>query len=393
MGDVDWVARARQVAARLAEDAVRREAKGAEPVAEIEELRSAGLLALTIPTALGGHGRDWPTAFAVVGEIAAADASIGHLLGYHYLQLWRPWLFDVPERATELAGQTAANGWFWAGVSNPRDQALILTDAPGGGFTCDGVKFFATGASVADRLVVSALHPPTGGKLTFVLDAGAPGLRYLGDWDNLGQRLSASGGVEFTSVRVDPADVLGSTGGATGAQEDPRGSLISLGFQLALTQVLAGLGRGALRTGAAYTRDKSRAWPTSGVDSAVDDPHTQAAYGTLSARLDAAELLVDRAVAAFADADALGSGLDPVRRGELGVLVSKAKVLVSELAVEISSRVFEVTGARATAARVGLDRFWRNARTLTLHDPTVYKAAEVGRHVLTGALPRPDGYS
>ncbi|WP_156756792.1 acyl-CoA dehydrogenase family protein [Actinokineospora pegani] len=392
MGDVDWVARARQVAARLAEDAVRREAKGAEPVAEIEELRSAGLLALTIPTGLGGQGQGWRTAFAVVGEIAAADASIGHLLGYHYLQLWRPWLFSAPERATELARRTAANDWFWAGVSNPRDQALILTDAPGGGFACDGVKFFATGASVADRLVVSALHPPTGRKLTFVLDAGAPGLRYLGDWDNLGQRLSASGGVEFTSVRVDPADLLDRADDPDDP-EAPRGTLISLGFQLALTQVLAGLGRGALRTGAAYTREKARAWPTSGVDSAVEDTHTQAAYGTLSARLAAAELLVDRAVVAFADADALGVGLDPVRRGELGVLVSQAKVLVSELAVEISSRVFEVTGARATAARVGLDRFWRNARTLTLHDPTVYKAAEVGRHVLTGALPRPDGYS
>ncbi|MCG8918718.1 acyl-CoA dehydrogenase, partial [Actinokineospora sp. PR83] len=80
-------------------------------------------------------------------------------------------------------------------------------------------------------------------------------------------------------------------------------------------------------------------------------------------------------------------------RGELALRVSAAKVVTADLAVEVANRVFELTGARATSARVGLDRFWRNARTLTLHDPTVYKATELGRHLLTGELPVPDGYS
>jgi len=55
--------------------------------------------------------------------------------------------------------------------------------------------------------------------------------------------------------------------------------------------------------------------------------------------------------------------------------------------------VFELTGARATKTGTGLDRFWRDVRTLTLHDPVSYKAVEVGDHLLKGAYPEPSGYS
>ena len=56
-------------------------------------------------------------------------------------------------------------------------------------------------------------------------------------------------------------------------------------------------------------------------------------------------------------------------------------------------RIFEVTGARSTATAEGLDRFWRNVRTHTLHDPVAYKRREVGRWVLEGELPEPTWYS
>lgn len=73
--------------------------------------------------------------------------------------------------------------------------------------------------------------------------------------------------------------------------------------------------------------------------------------------------------------------------------IASAKVVSSRLATEIASGVFEFTGARSTSNSVGLDRFWRNARTVTLHDPVSHKASEVGEHFLTGAHPMPSGYS
>jgi alkylation response protein AidB-like acyl-CoA dehydrogenase len=55
--------------------------------------------------------------------------------------------------------------------------------------------------------------------------------------------------------------------------------------------------------------------------------------------------------------------------------------------------MFDPAGARATSARLGLDRFWRNLRTHTLHDPVDYKRRDLGRWYLTGAWPTPSFYS
>ncbi|MBK4241987.1 hypothetical protein JJP57_23915, partial [Enterobacter hormaechei] len=49
------------------------------------------------------------------------------------------------------------------------------------------------------------------------------------------------------------------------------------------------------------------------------------------------------------------------------------KVLAHRAALFVAQELFEATGARSTKAALALDRFWRNARTHTLHDPLDYK--------------------
>jgi alkylation response protein AidB-like acyl-CoA dehydrogenase len=63
------------------------------------------------------------------------------------------------------------------------------------------------------------------------------------------------------------------------------------------------------------------------------------------------------------------------------------------VALDVTSRILEVTGARSTASGLALDRFWRNVRTHSLHDPVAYKRREVGAFVLTDELPQPTWYS
>ena len=55
--------------------------------------------------------------------------------------------------------------------------------------------------------------------------------------------------------------------------------------------------------------------------------------------------------------------------------------------------MFELLGARATSGRFGFDRFWRNARVHTLHDPVDYKLRDLGRYALSGRVPDPTPYS
>ncbi|MBB5957507.1 alkylation response protein AidB-like acyl-CoA dehydrogenase [Saccharothrix tamanrassetensis] len=369
-GRQKWLTVADEVAAGLRVDAAERDRAGAEPVAEVAALRRSGLLTIT----------DWGTRQAVTRVVAAADANVGHLLGYHYLQVWRQGLFDGPVVEED-------DNLFWAGVSNPLDAALRLRPVDGG-FEVSGRKTFATGASVADRLVVSATRTDTGQKVTFTVDARADGIAYAGDWDNIGQRLTASGGVVFADVFVPAGRVLG-----THDETSPRQSLAAIGFQLVLAQVYVALAEGALAEAAQYTRNTTRPWFLSGVDSATADPYILATYGELVSDVEAAGLLADHAATALGEASERGADLTVEQRAATAALISSAKVVATRVANQTTGKVFELCGARATAAGYAFDRFWRNARTLTLHDPVSYKAREVGAYFLTGERAPFTGYS
>ena len=87
------------------------------------------------------------------------------------------------------------------------------------------------------------------------------------------------------------------------------------------------------------------------------------------------------------------AALTAAERGDVALAVAEAKVLAHRAAIEVSSQLFELTGARSTSSRLGLDRFWRNARVHTLHDPVDHKLRALGRHALLGELPEPTAYS
>lgn len=74
--------------------------------------------------------------------------------------------------------------------------------------------------------------------------------------------------------------------------------------------------------------------------------------------------------------------MTPRERGEVAEWVASAKVVTTDTALRVTAGVFEVTGSRATGKKVGLDRFWRDVRTHTLHDPVAYKNRELGEFLL-----------
>jgi alkylation response protein AidB-like acyl-CoA dehydrogenase len=72
--------------------------------------------------------------------------------------------------------------------------------------------------------------------------------------------------------------------------------------------------------------------------------------------------------------------------GAAAATVYAAKVHRTRTALDITGAIFDLMGARATSGRYGFDRFWRNVRTHTLHDPVAYKAREVGNFALNGRI-------
>ena len=106
--------------------------------------------------------------------------------------------------------------------------------------------------------------------------------------------------------------------------------------------------------------------------------------GETALQLRAAEALVRRA-ARFVDA----AQRDPTERSvaEASIAVAAARAATTVASLDAGTRLFELGGTASTVGQQGLDRFWRNARTHTLHDPVRWKYHAIGNFYLNDRLP------
>ena len=191
----DWITRAAEVAAVLATDAAARDRAGATPYAEVRLLKDSGLVTLLGPAEHGGGGQDWPTAYRVIREVAKADGSIGQLLGYHYLWNWAARLVGTREQWEHVEAEAARNQWFFGGAVNPRDKDVVVTEDEGDDLVFTGRKSFSTGSKVSDVTVLEGVLEGTDQHVFAIVPSDSAGLTFHDDWDNIGQRLTESGGV------------------------------------------------------------------------------------------------------------------------------------------------------------------------------------------------------
>lgn len=379
---------AQALADRLAETAVARDAAGGHAAAEREAIRASGLLALAIPVEHGGAGADWPVLLRVVRILARADSALAHVFAFHHLQLATVRLYGDAQQAARLLGAAAAQREFWGNAFNRLDRRSTATPAPGG-WTIDGSKGYCSGALGSDRLVLTAWHAPSNGFVVGVVPTRAAGITVRSDWDAFGQRQTDSGTVVFDRVLLPATDVLHAPGTPPSTFATLRPQL----SQLILANLYLGLAEGALAAARRYTLEEARPWFASGVAAASDDPFVQHRYGDLSLDARAAQPVADEAALLLAAAWRRGPELTPPERGEVAIAVAQAKALAHRAVMRIANEFPELTGARSTSARYGFDRFWRNARVHTLHDPIDYKLRDLGRHFLTGAHPEPSPYA
>ncbi|MDQ0791576.1 acyl-CoA dehydrogenase family protein [Streptomyces sp. B1I3] len=384
-GRAHWLRVAREMADDLATDAVAREQAGKAPFDEVSGLREAGLLTLLIPAGLGGGGTDWPTAYAVVREIAAADGAIGQVLGCHSFLSWSARLFAEPALAAQVERKSAAEQWCWGGGFARQELPLTLT-RKGSGYVLDGRQSYATGVLVADRLAVRAERAGTGEPLAVVVDSARHGVRIDGDTDTFGQRLAAGGSVEFDAVPVAAHDVLGSLS----ADEDvlsPLTALASPVGRLLSVQLLLGMAEGVLAEAREYSRAGHSPWHPDWPAGSPQDPQVLTVYGELTVLARSASALADQAVDAVNGGLARGEDLTYDEYAEISVLVAMAEAAASRAAQESTARALDIIGARSASSRLGFDRFWRNARTHTLYEPVAHRLRDVGDYFLNGAHP------
>jgi alkylation response protein AidB-like acyl-CoA dehydrogenase len=127
--------------------------------------------------------------------------------------------------------------------------------------------------------------------------------------------------------------------------------------------------------------------------SATQDPYILNHYGNLWAELQAAISLADKAASQVQQAWDKEVNLTFKERGEVAVSVFAAKAFATRVALNLTTGIFEVMGTRSTGSKYGFDRYWRDLRTFTLHDPVDYKLRDIGNWVLNEELPLVTQYS
>jgi SfnB family sulfur acquisition oxidoreductase len=378
---------AREFAASIAPGTIERDRSGAIPVRELAALDASGLLGITVPQEHGGADLPAAALAEVIRVIAAVDPAIAQVPQAHFLFVDVLAAFGTQHQQLRLfgdvlAGARLSNGLAERGGQHAQDLKTRLLGTGSGSARLTGRKYYCTGALTARWLGVSALDERDRLVLAFV-ERDSPGVRLDEDWNVMGQRATVSGGAQFDDVPVDPCLVVPYHEAFEAPQQ------FGARTQLVHAAIQVGIAGGALREAGEFVRTRARPFFEAAragcAPAAGQDPHTIRRYGELATKVRAAEVLLAAAAATLDEVGRIPRDAAAAARGSIAV--AQAKAFGSDIAVEVASDLFSLTGASAADERYDLSRHWRNARTHASHDPVSWKYHHAGNYLLNDALP------
>lgn len=375
--------RFRPLFALIGESAIAREVNRRLPVSEINALKQVGFGALRIPEAEGGLGVTLPELFNLLIELSAADPNITQTLRGHFGLV--EGIINRPQgpdrqRWTErfIRGEIAGNARTEIGSATQEAFSTNISRKDGKP-VLNGEKYYTTGSLFADWINVAATG--IGGESVEVpIRRDDPGVAVIDDWDGFGQTLTASGTAKFTDVGVDPADIL--------ADEDHFRYGTAF-YQTVLLATLAGIGRAIANETAAAVASRTRSYSHGAGARSSQDPQVLQIVGRIRGNAYTAGAIVLQVARSIERAfQSAGDFEAESRANAIAELeTSQALTVVTTLILDASTIIFDALGASAVKKPAGLDRHWRNARTLTSHNPRIYKDRIVGDFAVNGTPP------
>ncbi|WP_271459632.1 acyl-CoA dehydrogenase family protein [Pantoea leporis] len=345
--------RFRPVFRNIRAGAIERELQRQLPLEQIAWLKQSGFTALRVPESHGGLGATLPELFALLIELGEADSNLvqsirGHL-GF-VENVLNSGSSPFRDKWLTRLGRGEIVGPAWSETGDARQSEFSTRIARSGeSWRLNGRKFYTTGSLYSDWIDIG-ITDENGKGISVTVSRTAEGVTVLDDWNGFGQTLTASGTAIFANVAIAADDF----------NEEIHFRYSPAFYQLIHLATLAGIGRAQSGEVAQQVASRSGA------------------------------IVLHAASAVQRAYDAHFSGDQEVENHAVAIAeleVSQSLNVVSDLLLNASSTLFDALGASATLKPLALDRFWRNVRTLSSHNPRIYKDRIVGDFAVNGTLP------
>lgn len=367
----------RPLFSRIAEGTVQRERDRELPHSQLAWLKKAKFGTLRIPVEQGGYGLTLPQLFTLLTELAEADSNLPQALRAHFAFIED--LLNQPD--TELrrrwftrfvAGELVGSGWTEIGEVKV-GEVLTKVTPDTEGWWLNGEKFYSTGTLYADWIDVYAQRSDDGSDVIALVNVHQTGVQREDDWDGFGQRLTGSGTTRFVQAKVETPHVY---------PFSQRFRYQTAFYQQVLLATLAGVSKALTRDASEAVAARQRVYSHGNAKLVRHDAQVLQVIGQLASWSYAVEATVERASQALEHAFIVHNSEDEelIQQANITaeVEVAKAQVIATELVLRSTSELFNALGASDTRLSKALDRHWRNARTLSSHNPVIYKTRDIG---------------
>ncbi len=379
-------ARFRPIFAEIARGAAERDRERILPHEAIAALKDAGFGAVRLPVRDGGAGASIPQLFQLLIELAAADSNLPQALRAHFAFV-EDWL-NVPPDADQRAwfdrfasGQIVGSAWSEVG-NVAVGQVQTQVSQRDGRFVVNGAKYYSTGTIYADWIDVYAQREADGSDVIAAVSTHQPGVVREDDWDGFGQTTTGSGTTRFNDAVVEPRNVIDFA---------RRFKYQTAFYQLFHVATLAGIAEAVQRDAAELVRTRKRVYSHGNAPHVSEDAQIQQVVGEIASWAYAARavalLAAEPAQRAYEARFGGNEALERAANVEAEIASAQSQLTASDFALRAATHLFDALGASATSTRLALDRHWRNARTVSSHNPLVYKARIVGDWAINGTEP------
>ena len=329
-------------------------------------LRSEGLLAMAVPTELGGSG-------ATIREIATVQRSLAHHCGstalassmHQHVTAFTAWRYRRGLPGAEATLRRIAEDGIvlvstgGADLTHPRGQAIKVD----GGYLVSGHKVFASqsvGGTVLSTMFT--YDDPEQGRrvLNMSVPVASEGVHILDNWDTLGMRGTGSNDVILEEVFVPDERVLANR--PYGVIDPALQVILSIAMPI-VSAVYLGVAEAA-RTAAIQT-----------LAGRTTDAMTHRKVGLMDHRLRIAGWALDRSL------DIVGDDPEPSVDTLVAVLAAKREIALGGL--EVCDLAMEASGGTAFYRTSVIERSYRDIRAAKFHplDPDA-TLVHAGRHSL-----------